>query len=152
VYETKCFYCGSLLTPKTDGSAICACGYQKIMDWLWVSMDEVINGKRYQTHLSTLMAFDRDPGLSFEKAPRRATNWKSRADGKRKGLFRTPNGRYFIQYEEYKGESFISDYPIPESTKIKTVSDKKALEIFWKMSEKLTSAEEAFPDIKIEDA
>ena len=93
---------------------------------------EVINGKRYRTTLSALLASD--------------TQWDGRSNerlGRNTFLFRTPKGNYFMLLQ--------STWP-REKDVLSPLARDEALRMYEELPTKATDIEEAFPGIEIEDA
>lgn len=96
-------------------------------DW-----DEVIGGKRYTTKTAELIAADDYwDGHNFERR------------GRNTFLFKTVNGNYFTIFRTcWQGErSTLTPLSLDEAVKAWQV-----------LTEREVSFEEAFPDVKIEDA
>ncbi|HHV78533.1 MAG TPA: hypothetical protein GXX40_02775 [Firmicutes bacterium] len=97
-----------------------------------IMMNVVIGGKRYKTETATLLASD---------AYWDGHNWERQ--GRNTFLFKTPRGNYFVQHQHcWQGER---DYLEP-------VSQEEAIRLFEDPPEKKVPFEEAFPNVKAEDA
>jgi len=96
------------------------------------SMNEVVDGRRYNTDTAELLAGnDYWDGHNFE---RQGTNCF---------LYRTPKGAYFtLSLSQWEGST----------TTIEPVSEAAAREHFEDMREKRVDYEKAFPDFVVEDA
>jgi len=100
----------------------------------WREIDEVVGGKHYRTKTADLLAFDADIDYDRKSTQKRFT------------LFKTPKGNYFLVTEKFKC------LDLRDEARVKPLSKNKALESFWRFSDKVVPLEEAFPGVEIEDA
>jgi hypothetical protein len=97
-----------------------------------VEMAEVIGGKRYSTKTATLIASD---------AYWDGHNWERH--GRNTFLFRTPKGAYFAQRRtQWQGER----------DRLEVLTQDEAITMYESLPEKEVEFEQAFPNVKIEEA
>lgn len=107
-------------------------------------MDEVINGKWYQTSTATLTAF----AISEDSKGRTL-----------RGLFHTRNGNFFLPTEFYPSLQptqfpvlYVGRLSERFKGKMKVLSRNKALEEYWHLPHKVAPLAKAFPGVTIENA
>lgn len=95
-------------------------------------MTAIIDRKRYSTTTATLLAGDDYwDGHNYERS------------GRNTFLYRTPRGNYFAVYlSRWQGEA----------DSIEPLSQDEAISLFEGMREQRVAFEEAFPDVKVEEA
>jgi hypothetical protein len=95
-------------------------------------MTAIIDRKRYSTTTATLLAGDDYwDGRNYERS------------GRNTFLYRTPRGNYFAVYlSRWQGEA----------DSIEPLSQDEAISLFEGMREQRVAFEEAFPDVKVEEA
>ncbi|HHY39477.1 MAG TPA: hypothetical protein GX507_11235 [Clostridia bacterium] len=97
-----------------------------------IMMNAVIGGKRYKTETATLLASD---------AYWDGHNWERH--GRNTFLFKTPRGNYFVQHQTcWQGERDT----------LEPLSQEEAIRLYEDLPEKEVPFEEAFPNVRVEDA
>lgn len=95
-------------------------------------MSRVVDGKRYTVGTATLIAHDRYwDGNNFDR------------NGRNSFLYKTKNGRFFIVHRTaWQGESDT----------LRPIDQQEAVEEYEALREQIVSYEDAFPQVKIEEA
>lgn len=112
------------------------------MDYPILDTEEVIDGLRYSTLNSRLIACDHNP----EEAARIVRGeWGSFCDF----LYQTKNGRLFVVGVYGHRDAFHEGKP---QMRLYAVEDRWAQDTFQRMPYKLTRFEDVFPDVAVREA